>query len=136
MMMVGDRLELRGGEKAERGVPAAAVEEDLDVLEDLGAQFGLGWPAAAVDELLLQRREEALGDGVVVAVAAAAHRLGDAGGAGLLGEGQRDELPGLKVSSQHRVIGERTVAVRAERRGAVVLSRAYRRGGSPVGRAV
>src|SRR3954469_4461190 len=95
MMMVGDRLELRGGEKAERGVPAAAVEEDLDVLEDLGAQFGLGWPAAAVDELLLQRREEALGDGVVVAVAAAAHRLGDAGGAGLLAEGQRDELAAL-----------------------------------------
>ena len=53
-MMVGDRLELRWGEKAERGVPAAAVVEDLDVLEDLGAQFGLGWPVAAVDERFLQ----------------------------------------------------------------------------------
>jgi hypothetical protein len=36
----------------------------------------------------------------VVAVAAAAHRLGDSGGAGLLAEGERDELPGLNRSSQ------------------------------------
>src|SRR3954454_19005072 len=100
-MMVGDRLELRWGEKAERGVPAAAVVEDLDVLEDLGAQLGLGWPAAAVDELLLQGREEALGDGVVVAVAAAAHRLRDPGDAGLLAEGKGDELGGFTRSSQH-----------------------------------
>jgi phage-related tail protein len=75
MMMVGDRLELLGREEAECGVPAAAVEEDLDVLEDLRAQLGLRWPAAAVDELLLEGREEALGDGVVVAVTAAAHRV-------------------------------------------------------------
>jgi hypothetical protein len=39
--------------KAERGVRAAAVEEGLDVFEDLGAQFGLRGPAAAVDEFLL-----------------------------------------------------------------------------------
>jgi hypothetical protein len=63
-MMVGDRLELRWGEISERGVPALAVVEDRDVLEDRGAQVGLGWPAAAVDELLLQGREEGLGDGV------------------------------------------------------------------------
>src|SRR5215207_414196 len=101
MMMVGDRLELRRGEKSERGVPAAAVVEDLDVLEDLGAQLGLGWPAAAVDELLLQGGEEALGDGVVVAVAARSHRLGDAGGAGLLAERQAHELGGFTRSLQH-----------------------------------
>jgi hypothetical protein len=47
------------------------------------------------DELFLQRREEALCDGVVEAVTARAHRLGDAGGAGLLTEGQRDELAAL-----------------------------------------
>jgi hypothetical protein len=40
-MVVGDRLELLGREKAECGVSAAAVEEDLDVLEDLRAQLGL-----------------------------------------------------------------------------------------------
>jgi hypothetical protein len=45
-------------------VPPAAVEEDLDVLEDLGPQLRLRRPGAAVDELLFQRREEALGDGV------------------------------------------------------------------------
>jgi hypothetical protein len=54
-----------------------------------------------VDVLLLERCEEALGDGVVEAVAVGSHRLGDAGGAGLLAEGQADELPGLKESSQH-----------------------------------
>jgi hypothetical protein len=80
-----------------------AVEEDLDVLEDLGPQLGLGRPGATVDEFLLERGEEALGDGVVEAVAAAAHRLGDAGGAGLLAERERDELPGLNRSSQQRV---------------------------------
>jgi hypothetical protein len=48
-----------------------------------------------VDELFLEGREEALGDGVVVAVAAAAHRLRDAGGAGLLAEGERDGLAAL-----------------------------------------
>jgi hypothetical protein len=48
-----------------------------------------------VDELFLQGREEALGDGVVVAVAAAAHRLRDPGGARLLAEGKRDKLAAL-----------------------------------------
>jgi hypothetical protein len=69
-------------------VPAAAVEEDLDVLEDLGPELGLRRPCAAVDELFLERGEEALGDGVIEAVTAAAHRLSDAGGACLLAEGQ------------------------------------------------
>jgi hypothetical protein len=35
-------------------VPAAAVEEDLDVLEDRGAQLGLRRPRASADELLLK----------------------------------------------------------------------------------
>jgi len=35
-------------------VPAAAVEEDLDVLEDFSPELGLRRPAAIVDELLLQ----------------------------------------------------------------------------------
>src|SRR3954452_19064369 len=99
-MMVGDRLELRWGEISEREVPAPAVVEDLDVLEGRAAQVGLGWPTAAVDEFLLQGREEALGDGVVVAVAAAAHRLRDPGDAGLLAEGKGDELGGFTWLSQ------------------------------------
>ncbi len=80
---------------AEGAVAALSVVEGLDVVEDLGGELGSGGPGAAVDELLLDRREEALGDGVVVAVAAASHRLRDPGGAGLLAEGQRDELAAL-----------------------------------------
>jgi hypothetical protein len=82
-------------------MPSAAVEEELDVLEDFRAQLSLHRPRAAVDELLLERREEALGDGVVEAVSLAAHRLGDAGGAGLLTERQADELGGFTWSWQH-----------------------------------
>lgn len=40
-----------------------------------------------------------------VAVTAAVHRMGDAGGAGLLAEGQSDELLGLEGSSQ-RCVGD------------------------------
>src|SRR5215217_6094241 len=80
---------------SELAVAALAVVEDFDVVEDLGPQLGFGGPRAAVDEFLLKRREEALGDGVVVAVAAAAHRLRDPGGAGFLAEVQADELAAL-----------------------------------------
>jgi hypothetical protein len=45
-----------------------------------------------VDELLRERGEEALGDGVVEAVAAAPHRAGDASFAGGLAEGGAYEL--------------------------------------------
>ena len=48
-----------------------AVVEGLDVVEDLGAELGLRGPGAAVDQFLLQGREEALGDGVVEAVPSA-----------------------------------------------------------------
>ena len=58
---------------------ALAVVEDFDVVEDLGAKFGLRRPRAAVDELLLERREEALCDGVIEAIPLAAHRLHDPG---------------------------------------------------------
>ena len=60
----------------------------------------------------LKGGEEALGHGVIEAVAAAAHRLGDAGVGGFLTERERHELPGLNGSSQHRVLGKRTVAGR------------------------
>jgi hypothetical protein len=53
-----------------------------------------------VHELLLGRGEEALGDGVVVAVAFGAHRAGDAGVASGLAERERDVLTGLNRSSQ------------------------------------
>ena len=61
------------------------------------AQLGLRWPRLAVDELLLDRGEEALGDGVVKAVALAARRLRDAGFAGLLAERRQDRVVSLPI---------------------------------------
>jgi hypothetical protein len=49
-------------EHVERGVAALAVVERLDVLEHGGLELEPGGPVAAVDELLLERGEEALGD--------------------------------------------------------------------------
>src|SRR5215218_2430926 len=63
-------LVLSRGDHAERGVTALAVVERLDVLEHGGLELEPARPAAAVDELLLERREERLGDGVVVGVSA------------------------------------------------------------------
>jgi hypothetical protein len=48
-----------------------------------------------VDELLLDRREEALRDCVVMGVAARAHRDGDAGVRGRLAEAEADVLAAL-----------------------------------------
>jgi hypothetical protein len=59
-----DLLVVGGGALSEGAVASFAVVEDFDVVEDLGAEFGLGGPGAAVDQLLLQGREEAFGDGV------------------------------------------------------------------------
>jgi hypothetical protein len=53
-----------GGEHVEGGVPALAVVERLDVLEHGRLQLEPVRPGAAVDELLLEGREEGLGDGV------------------------------------------------------------------------
>jgi hypothetical protein len=39
--------------------PSPAVEEDFDVLEDFRSELDFGGPGAFVDELLLERREEA-----------------------------------------------------------------------------
>lgn len=47
---------------------SAAVVEGLDVVEDLGAQLRACWPGAPVDQLLLERREEALGDRIIEAI--------------------------------------------------------------------
>jgi hypothetical protein len=53
-------------------VAALAVVERLGVLEHGGLELEPRRPAAAVDELLLERGEERLGDGVGVGVAAGA----------------------------------------------------------------
>ena len=81
-----------------------AVIERLDVLEDRGAQLPLGSPGLSVDEFLLQGREEALGDGVVVGVAAGAHRDRDAGVTRGLAEAERDVLARFNRSLQRGVV--------------------------------
>ena len=57
-------LKLQGREHPERRVSADAVVERLDVVEDLRGELAARRPGAAVDEFLLERGEEALGDGV------------------------------------------------------------------------
>ena len=49
------------------------VVPDFDEFEDCPAGLGAGGEVGAVDELGLERLEEALGDGVVPAVTLAAH---------------------------------------------------------------
>src|SRR5688572_25183667 len=83
------------GEHPEGGVAAPAVVERLDVLEHRGLELEPRWPAAAVDELLLERGEEGLGDGVVVGVAAGAHRDRDPGLPCGAAEGEADVLGAL-----------------------------------------
>ena len=51
-------------------VSSLTVVKALDVLEDGSTQLASGWPWLAVHELLLDRREEALRDSVVVGVTA------------------------------------------------------------------
>src|SRR5437899_6397730 len=53
------------------------IVEELQVLEEIGARGGTRGPGSVVDELDLQRREEALGDGVVPAIAPTAHAAHD-----------------------------------------------------------
>ena len=55
-----------------------AIVEDLEILGQVGARRGARGPGGVVDELDLQRGEEALGDGVVPAIAPAAHAADDA----------------------------------------------------------
>src|SRR5256885_9619289 len=58
-------------------MPPLPIVEELEVLEELGARHRPGGPGRIVDQLDLQRREEALGDGVVPAIAPQAHTADD-----------------------------------------------------------
>ncbi len=55
-----------------------AVVEALDVIEERGAGLGVGGALAVVDGLVLQAAPKRLDEGVVVAVALAAHRGNEA----------------------------------------------------------
>src|SRR5688500_6949442 len=62
-----------GAQEAEARVPPRAVVPELDVLEHRRARLVARRPVAAVGQLSLERREEALGHRVVPAVPRAAH---------------------------------------------------------------
>src|SRR2546422_927227 len=70
-------LERSGTEVAESRMTALSIVEELQVLEEIGTRGGARGPGGVVDELDLQRREEALGHGVVPAIAPAAHAADD-----------------------------------------------------------
>src|SRR5581483_8749093 len=85
-------LVLGRAEVAERGMATPRVVERLDVVEHGHAGRALGAPVIAVDQLAFQRGKEALGHGVVVAVADAAPRGHDPGPAAALPERQAGVL--------------------------------------------
>src|ERR1043165_9210856 len=62
-------LELHVGKVAEGRVPAARVIEAFDEVDDRSARLVVSFERGAVDQLTLERGEEALAHGVVVAVA-------------------------------------------------------------------
>ena len=59
-------------------MPTVAVVEELEILGQVGARQGARGPRGVVDELHLQRGKEALGHGVIPAIAPAAHAADDA----------------------------------------------------------
>src|SRR5438094_851281 len=67
----------------------------FDEVEDGAARVGLGAEAFAIEQLALERREEALAHGVVVGIAHTAHRRPDAGLATAPAEGERRVLAAL-----------------------------------------
>ena len=81
---------------APRIVPA------FDEIEDGEARFDLRAEPVPIEELALERREEALAQGVVVRIADAAHRRADARLRTALVEGHRRVLPKFNRSSQRR----------------------------------
>ena len=82
------------------GMPPVRVVPALDEVEDGHAGLGLGREAAAIEQLTLERGEEALAEGVVVGVAHVAHGGPDAGFAAAEAKGDRGVLREFNWSSQ------------------------------------
>src|SRR2546425_6867315 len=80
---------------APRIVPA------FDEVEHGKASVGLRAEAFAIEQLALERREEALAHGVVVGIAHTAHRRPEAGLATAPAVGERRELAALIRSEEH-----------------------------------
>src|SRR5438309_11887496 len=67
----------------------------FDEVEDRDPRVGRRAEAVAIEQLALERREEALAHGVVVGIAHTAHRRSDAGLATAPAEGERRVLAAL-----------------------------------------
>ena len=76
-MSQGNLVQLRfvvnRAEVGKAGVQPGAVIEGFDIVEDSGASFGAGGKAVMVDQLVFQATPEGFDEGVVIAVACAAH---------------------------------------------------------------
>src|SRR6266487_3135731 len=70
----------------------SGIVPTFDEVEEGEARVGLGAEAFAIEQLALERREEALTHGVVVGVAHTAHRRANAGLAAAPAEGERRVL--------------------------------------------
>jgi hypothetical protein len=99
---------LERGAHPQRRVQPGRVVEGFDELEDRRAQLGAGHPSSlrgvVEQQLLGQRGEERLGDGIVKAGADGAHRLRDPGVMAGLAEGQADVLASV-VGVMDRALG-------------------------------
>ena len=93
-------------EVADRRVATAGIVPALDVIEDGEAGVSVTAERRAVNQLALERCEEALGHGVVVAVTDSAHGHADPEGLSALPEGQRRVLrPVIAVMDRGHVKG-------------------------------
>src|SRR5215831_10296964 len=75
--MIPASLEGPRTEIAEHRMPSLGIVEELEILEERGARRRARGTHRVVDQLDLQRREKALGHGIVWAIAAAAHTADD-----------------------------------------------------------
>src|SRR5579864_5227127 len=93
-------LVVDGRAVAERGVTSARVVPALDPLEHRHLGLGLALEPPSVQELTLERGEEALRHRVVVGIADRAHGRHDTGLPAALAERVACVLPGFNWSSQ------------------------------------
>src|SRR5712691_5143692 len=81
-------------------MPPMRIVPALDEVEDGYSGVGLGREAAAVQQLTLERGEEALTEGVIIGVAHVLHGRADAGLAAAEPKGDGGVLPEVNWSSQ------------------------------------
>src|SRR5262245_55995524 len=94
-------LEGDGRQVAERGMTPTRIVPALEMVEDREAGHRWGGEAVAIQQLALERREEALTEGIVVGIADRAHQGLHARLPAAQPKGDQGVLPKLNWSSQH-----------------------------------